>query len=118
MTRFIKHKRITAILLCIIFLCNLVTPVYAADSKTERAADYKMISAAIDDVSVQLMKKSAQPKPGSVGGEWLILGDKFAALKAEGRVADGMIPKLTNSFKGQPEVPQCETFSDFFSNVA
>ena len=25
--------------------------------------------------------------------------DKFAALKAEGRVADGMIPKLTNSFK-------------------
>lgn len=25
--------------------------------------------------------------------------DKFAQLKAEGRVADGMIPKLTNSFK-------------------
>ena len=25
--------------------------------------------------------------------------DKFASLKAEGRVADGMIPKLTNSFK-------------------
>ena len=25
--------------------------------------------------------------------------DKFAELKAEGRVADGMIPKLTNSFK-------------------
>ena len=25
--------------------------------------------------------------------------EKFAALKAEGRVADGMIPKLTNSFK-------------------
>ncbi len=25
--------------------------------------------------------------------------NKFAALKAEGRVADGMIPKLTNSFK-------------------
>jgi acetylglutamate kinase len=25
--------------------------------------------------------------------------EKFAKLKAEGRVADGMIPKLTNSFK-------------------
>ncbi len=25
--------------------------------------------------------------------------DRFAALKAEGRIADGMIPKLTNSFK-------------------
>ena len=25
--------------------------------------------------------------------------EKFASLKAEGRVADGMIPKLTNSFK-------------------
>ena len=25
--------------------------------------------------------------------------EKFASLKSEGRVADGMIPKLTNSFK-------------------
>ena len=25
--------------------------------------------------------------------------ERFASLKAEGRVADGMIPKLTNSFK-------------------
>jgi acetylglutamate kinase len=25
--------------------------------------------------------------------------DAFAALKAEGRVAEGMIPKLTNAFK-------------------
>ena len=25
--------------------------------------------------------------------------EKFAQLKAEGRVADGMIPKLANSFK-------------------
>lgn len=117
MSSFIKHKRITAILLCIIFLCNLVTPVYAAASKTERAADYKMISAAIEDVSGQLMKKSAQPKPGSVGGEWLILGLARSGVKVPDSYYKSYYNALQNSVKQKKGVLHQRKYSEYSRTI-
>ena len=77
MFRFQKIKQITAIILCITFLCSIPVSAYASDTKplsAVEAAEYGKICSAIDDLSVQLVKTAPQAKPGSIGGEWLILG--------------------------------------------
>lgn len=77
MFRFQKIKQITAFILCIAFLCGIPAPAYASDTKTistAEAAEYEKICSAIDDLTVQLVKTTPQAKPGSIGGEWLILG--------------------------------------------
>lgn len=76
MARLQKIKRLTAILLCVVFLCSITMPVYAAEQAASAAdyAEYQKISSAIDDLAAVMVKNTPQAKPGSVGGEWLIMG--------------------------------------------
>ena len=77
MFQFQKIKQITAIILCITFLCSIPVSAYASDTKplsAAEAAEYGKICSAIDDLAVQLVKTTPQARPGSIGGEWLILG--------------------------------------------
>ena len=65
-----------ALLALLSFLCAAVIPVYAA-SETDGAvvsAQQQMVRDAITDISEVLLLQTAHPKPGSIGGEWLMLG--------------------------------------------
>ena len=63
-------KRWTAFLVLVAFLCGVLTPACASTANVEQST----ITSAIADVSAVLIKNNPQPKPGSVGGEWLMLG--------------------------------------------
>ena len=66
MFRFQKIKQITAIILCIAFLCSIPVPAYASDTKTistAEAAEYQKICSVIDDLAVQLVKTTPQAMP-------------------------------------------------------
>lgn len=60
-------KRIIAILVLVTLLFCIGAPVYA-DTEPPSVQSY------IDEMGQVLMQSNPQPKPGSIGGEWLILG--------------------------------------------
>ncbi|MBQ5707744.1 MAG: hypothetical protein IIV69_05670 [Peptococcaceae bacterium] len=70
-----KNKLISLMVLMAL-LFGIVTPVYAniVTPQTEQSAKHQMVTAAIQDISTVLQKNNPHPKPGSTGGEWLILG--------------------------------------------
>jgi hypothetical protein len=70
-----KNKLISLMVLMAL-LFGIVTPVYAntVTLQTEQSAKHQMVTAAIQDISTVLQKNNPHPKPGSTGGEWLILG--------------------------------------------
>ena len=63
-----------SLVLLVTFLFGIVTPVYADALQTEQSTKQQLVTAMIQELSVVLQKNNPQPKPGSVGGEWLILG--------------------------------------------
>lgn len=67
-------KQVIASILLIVFLCSIfVTPIYAASTESTQSTMYRTVTLAIEDVANVLLQDTT-PKPGSIGGEWLILG--------------------------------------------
>lgn len=79
-----KKKRWTALFLLFAFLCSIAAPVSAAVEKPQITAEHQSVIDTVADVSDVLMKNNPQPKPGSIGGEWLILG----LARSDAEVAD------------------------------
>ena len=70
-----KNKLISLMVLMAL-LFGIVTPVYAntVTPQTEQFVKHQMVISTIQDISTVLQKNNPHPKPGSTGGEWLILG--------------------------------------------
>lgn len=67
-----RWKTWTALLLCVLLLFNCTMPALAAGKNTATTADYTTITRVADELTPVLTKTAA--KPGSIGGEWRILG--------------------------------------------
>ena len=70
-----KNKLISLMVLMAL-LFGIVTPVYAntVTPQIEQSVKHQMVISTIQDISTVLQKNNPHPKPGSTGGEWLILG--------------------------------------------
>ena len=72
MKRWNRWKQWTAVLLCLLLLCNSTMPAFAAAKNKDTTADYAAISRVVDELAPVLAKTPA--KPGAIGGEWRVMG--------------------------------------------
>lgn len=77
----VKKKRI-AVVIILAVLFGMIAPVYAAESvasvecavQNDISVEHQLILDTIYDTGNVLIQNNPQPKPGTIGGEWLILG--------------------------------------------
>ena len=103
-------KKIWIVLVVLLtFLGGSIAPIYAADVQT--------VQSTIDDVAQTLMEQNPQPKPGSIGGEWLILGLARSDLDVPNAYYDSYYTALETTLKEKQGVLHKRKYTEYSRTV-
>ena len=104
-----KNKLISLIVL-ITLLFGIVTPIYA-DTEQPSVQPY------IDEIGQVLLKNNPQPKPGSIAGEWLILGLSRSDLDVPNAYYDSYYKALETTLKEKQGVLHKRKYTEYSRTV-
>lgn len=118
MIRLTKQKQWIALVLLVFLCCNLILPSAAlAAESTQTSPEHQQVTLAIEDVSGVLLKQYTAPKPGSIGGEWLLLGLARATVAVPDTFVQSYITALTNLVKEKQGVLHKYKYTEYSRTI-
>ncbi len=113
------NKRIITILILITLLFQIAAPAYAntAILQTKQSTKQQMVISTIQDISTVLQKNNPQPKPGSTGGEWLILGLARSDMNVSNTYYDSYYKALETTVKEKEGILHKRKYTEYSRTV-